>query len=828
MAAARFNPPPNWPVQPGWAPPHDWQPDPHWPPAPIGWQFWVDDNSEHSTDAVGTCETSMPAAASMSRKRWLVYAAVTVAIALVGGTVVAFTRWNDAPETSELPSGMVAFTYPTEPDFTWKVTAKDTKPDAADIFSAPIHNLGPATGAIIAGDHVIVRPWSTSSSFDTTSLMSLSLIDGHTEWSRTTNSALVCGTRTMGAMLPCLTDHEGTNRTGLEFIDTANGKTIAKGVLPFNASLIESDGSNVYTAGIDLEARAFTVAKGSLDNPAGSWKTTIPAGNCSGYALGDSWDFGVANGLVWGFLGGEASAVLRAADGSALFDHAVADAWIAAGPAVVTRRCEQGVDDSSWQTDVTDADGQRLFTTKSLLQQPHLAVYRGTAAPLLNQSGDAFNARNGQRLWHAELPTQGPFWPLIVGQVVMWPGDDELIAYDVQSGQRLWRRGGAAQSYWRSAMGALTDGVRIFLPSGTGGIDALTIADGTQAWSMSTPTDSTEPPAIYGTPRGIVVVTGPSIGLLPATGPPASVPSIDATDDSRRAGSGTKLVTKCGSPPEFVPQTIRVESGELVITTKIVAKCPGGDVLSANQTRITVTSVGQNIASGIFDLSATPIVIDPGNGASDDPSVTHDFRFPIGTFWRLPVSIGEVPTGGATQQGQVDLNANSLLIDCQQDGTTESSAPSENAVAAVSESSVAAGPANPKTGDGESASLDALRAIANADHPFVAANLADRWVPQLSSKRPGLVADGITWNNSETLREHLELRLRYPEVRLLWSGDWSTFSAPDFWITIAGVTFPDAGGALAWCRGHNLDRDHCYAKLVSTSHPIDDSTAFNN
>ena len=120
-----------------------------------------------------------------------------------------------------------------------------------------------------------------------------------------------------------------------------------------------------------------------------------------------------------------------------------------------------------------------------------------------------------------------------------------------------------------------------------------------------------------------------------------------------------------------------------------------------------------------------------------------------------------------------------------------------------------------------------MRAIANADRPFVSSRLADRWVPQLSSKRPGLVADGIVWNNAETLREHLDLRLKYPEVRLLWTGDWSTFSAPDFWVTIAGVTFPDAGGALAWCRNRGIDRDHCYAKLVSTTHPIDGSTAFN-
>jgi hypothetical protein len=59
-----------------------------------------------------------------------------------------------------------------------------------------------------------------------------------------------------------------------------------------------------------------------------------------------------------------------------------------------------------------------------------------------------------------------------------------------------------------------------------------------------------------------------------------------------------------------------------------------------------------------------------------------------------------------------------------------------------------------------------------------------------------------------------------------WRG-WSTFSAPDFWIAIAGVTFGVASGALSWCRDHHLDRDHCYAKLVSTTHPIDGSTAVN-
>ncbi|WP_231100738.1 transposase, partial [Mycobacterium avium] len=116
-----------------------------------------------------------------------------------------------------------------------------------------------------------------------------------------------------------------------------------------------------------------------------------------------------------------------------------------------------------------------------------------------------------------------------------------------------------------------------------------------------------------------------------------------------------------------------------------------------------------------------------------------------------------------------------------------------------------------------------LHQIANDDRAFVRAQLADRWVPQLSSKRPGVVDNGVVWDNAMTLREHLQLRQRYPNVKLLWSGDWSTFSGPDFWVTVAGLTFADSSGPLAWCRFQGFDRDHCAAKLVSEelSRPVD-------
>jgi serine/threonine-protein kinase len=46
-------------------------------------------------------------------------------------------------------------------------------------------------------------------------------------------------------------------------------------------------------------------------------------------------------------------------------------------------------------------------------------------------------------------------------------------------------------------------------------------------------------------------------------------------------------------------------------------------------------------------------------------------------------------------------------------------------------------------------------------------------------------------------------------------------------VTIAPFTFPDASGALAWCTDQGFDRDQCYAKLISKTHGVPGSTAFN-
>lgn len=85
--------------------------------------------------------------------------------------------------------------------------------------------------------------------------------------------------------------------------------------------------------------------------------------------------------------------------------------------------------------------------------------------------------------------------------------------------------------------------------------------------------------------------------------------------------------------------------------------------------------------------------------------------------------------------------------------------------------------------------------LRDSDFPYVRVGIANRWVPQVSSKRVGLVAAGKTWTSADILRDHLALRQRFGGARLVWSGHWTTFSGPDFWVTVVGPAQPTAAEA---------------------------------
>jgi eukaryotic-like serine/threonine-protein kinase len=113
-----------------------------------------------------------------------------------------------------------------------------------------------------------------------------------------------------------------------------------------------------------------------------------------------------------------------------------------------------------------------------------------------------------------------------------------------------------------------------------------------------------------------------------------------------------------------------------------------------------------------------------------------------------------------------------------------------------------------------------LQAFLNQDRSDVN-GILDRWVPQLSSKlgvEPWTYdqEDRQLYTIDEILKEHLRLRNQYG-AKLLWSGDWTVYDHPNFWVTIAPIPFGSASEALGWCRNNNFDRDHCSAQIISAT-----------
>ena len=109
-----------------------------------------------------------------------------------------------------------------------------------------------------------------------------------------------------------------------------------------------------------------------------------------------------------------------------------------------------------------------------------------------------------------------------------------------------------------------------------------------------------------------------------------------------------------------------------------------------------------------------------------------------------------------------------------------------------------------------------LQALAGSDSATVE-GLVGSWVPQLSSKRPGLVADGQTWDAASILAEDQALRAAHPDVRLLWSGDFANYRGHDFWVSVVGDPMPTAAAANTWCDAQGFDADHCYAVRLTHS-----------
>jgi len=127
----------------------------------------------------------------------------------------------------------------------------------------------------------------------------------------------------------------------------------------------------------------------------------------------------------------------------------------------------------------------------------------------------------------------------------------------------------------------------------------------------------------------------------------------------------------------------------------------------------------------------------------------------------------------------------------------------------------------------ENSAQQSLQNEVATDRPQVEA-LAGRWVPQVSSKRPGLVVNGTTYDYLAIWSDFASLKARYPGALLLWSGDYSSFRSPDFWVTIVSQSYDSGESANSWCDSEGIDKDDCYAKLITHTVGYADSTVLRN
>lgn len=147
----------------------------------------------------------------------------------------------------------------------------------------------------------------------------------------------------------------------------------------------------------------------------------------------------------------------------------------------------------------------------------------------------------------------------------------------------------------------------------------------------------------------------------------------------------------------------------------------------------------------------------------------------------------------------------------------------ETAVSTADARSAAAAPSSDPVPTDEDSARRMLEGQVANDRAQVEA-LTGYWVPQLSSKRPGLVANGITYDYRAIWSDYTNLRLRYPGALLLWSGDYSSFRYTDFWVTVSPHAYSSGEAANGWCDNAGIGKDDCYAKRITHTGGYAEST----
>ena len=322
------------------------------------------------------------------------------------------------------------------------------------------------------------------------------------------------------------------------------------------------------------------------------------------------------------------------------------------------------------------------------------------------------------------------------------------------------------------------------------------------------PSDDYTPPTTTPTRSRVPLVVG-AAALLVIAVVAAAVAIMVTRHDPEEPGSARRNApagassptgpTTCSADPLLEAESIDLTPEGLAVSVAFVSSCGGGDIESNSALEVTVAEGRRDVAAASFDFSSDPLVIEPGVPAR------RTLVFPPGMYWRTPDMLSGSPQLVAKRTGNSDRSAS---------GTVSGPA-----------TMVAAASAKPAYGSVDGVAEAVLKELRDSDFVSVQ-SMSNRWVPQVSSKRVGLVVEGKTLTSADILRNHLALRQRFSSARLVWSGQWTTFSGPDFWVTVVRPPLPTADDANRWCDSNGFGADDCFAKFLSTSFGVEGTTVY--
>jgi outer membrane protein assembly factor BamB len=813
-----FNPPPGWPVPHGWNPPPNWVPDPSWPPAPPGWQFWTEDwtGGPEAEDA--------PQSAARGRRPITLIAVIVLVVgAALGGGYLLIDRLTvgDNDGSGGPVAGQLRGTFPENPTVGWRLDgdtvfdlAEFVRPDrTANVYSVP--------GFIDLGDTLVTSAILPQTDRPAT-LVGIDAESGAVRWTAHVGFKPVCATATVDGLLPCVGEEvvfgaDSGPPPKVSFVRMSDGAIDHQIAVSEHVGAVEVHDSAVYTMASDYGQMVRTITRGTADDLEADWIRTYPltedGAGCP--ASGDTLIDGVDGDIVYtGNDGG--LAVASASDGDPLTQRQMVDLKVFGAQGFTARVCHPQ-DPSVVTTSVVDTEGHTLRTVEGTkrVADPWLVEPSAELPYIIGPT--AYNFASGEELWTAS--GSDLHLHTVVGDTVL--GDlngGKLAAFDLKTGEQLWT------SRHRVHRPELSDGQRIMVTTDAG-LVAVDLATGEDLWTLSGVKSWSVSPA----GSGFAHAVPESITFYPPTGGPSVAPGRVDTSSSDADESGG-LITKCGRTPEMRPVEYRAGNGSLLVKMEVKARCPGGDIVSTDRLRVTIRDNSGLICTGVFDFSQDPLAI---GGEGSEPT-TLELDFGPGTFSRHPNTLGE-HSGQPAGPGEIITQSKASgaeLVDCEDEGTSGGPQSADSATGQAQVKSRPDQPGGPVSGCGSDGdALAALRTQVDADRPFVQAQLVDRWVAQLSSKRPGLVApdvDGrmVTWTPCEILQQHLRMRGQYPEVRLVWSDEWRTFDLAGWWVTVAGVTFPDADAANGWCGARAIPVDECYAKVISNTNDSGRTTKY--